>query len=101
MLTFLARAEPGSGGCLDALNPRGTRGARIAPTPRPPVEERLALVGFPDGLARQDSGTPLLKLLCVWMAGVLVWLAFGHYSTVDCLWVRVPFLRILGILLRV
>ena len=92
MQTFLVRTEPGSGGCLDALNPlfetlreRETRGARIAPTPRPPVEERLALVGFPDGLARQDSGTPLLKLLCVWMAGVLAWLAFGHYSTVD-LW---------------
>jgi hypothetical protein len=37
---FLVGAEPGSGGCLDALNRRETRRARIAPTPSPPVEER-------------------------------------------------------------
>ena len=59
---------------------------RVAPTPRPPEEERFALLGFPvsakrrlrqraadrrEGLANQDSGTPPLKLPCVWMAGVL------------------------------
>ena len=42
MQTFLVRAEPGSGGCLDALNRRETQRARIAPTPSPPVEERNA-----------------------------------------------------------
>ena len=59
--------EPGSGGCLDALNRWETQRARIAPTPSPPAEERLALVGFPDGLARQDRRnaapqTPLRKV---------------------------------------
>jgi hypothetical protein len=37
--TFLVGTEPGSGGCLDALNRRETRRARIAPTPSTPVEE--------------------------------------------------------------
>jgi hypothetical protein len=44
MRIFLVLTEPGSGGCLDALNRRETRRARIAPTPRPPVEERDAVL---------------------------------------------------------
>ena len=50
MQTFLVRTEPGSGGCLDALNPlfetlreRETRGARIAPTPSPPLRSGTPL----------------------------------------------------------
>jgi hypothetical protein len=39
---FLVGAEPGSGGCLDALNRWETQRARVAPTPSPPVEERDA-----------------------------------------------------------
>ena len=58
--------EPGSGGCLDALNRRETRRARIAPTPSPPVEERPKSRG---GSLRmclgQDSGVPPLKLPCL------------------------------------
>ena len=58
MQAFLAEAEPGSGGCLDALNPlfetlreRGTRGARIAPTPSPPVVGGASTLG--DGAERR------------------------------------------------
>ena len=36
--------EPGSGGCLDALYLEGTSRARVAPTPRPPVERRGAVL---------------------------------------------------------
>jgi hypothetical protein len=75
---FLVGAEPGSGGCLDALDLEGTSRTRIAPTPRPPVERRFALVGFPDGLANQDSATPPLKLSRVcWLFEIS--LAYGFH----------------------
>ena len=48
---LLVGTEPGSGGCLDALNPRETRGTRIAPTPRPPVVGGASTLG--DGAERR------------------------------------------------
>jgi hypothetical protein len=57
MRVLLVGAEPGSGGCLDALNPRETRGARIAPTPSSPVERRNA------------ASQTLLRMVDLWAAG--------------------------------
>jgi hypothetical protein len=68
MQVRFVRTEPGSGGCLDALNPRETRGARVAPTPSPPVEERPKSRGgslrMCLGQDRRDAApqTPLRKV---------------------------------------
>ena len=56
---LLVWTEPGSGGCLDALNRWGTQRARIAPTPRPPVDGRNAAPQTPlrmDGVCEAWSG---------------------------------------------
>ena len=94
----LVGAEPGSGGCLDALSCRffirgeppnknaalldgkPVRRASLRP-PDPPlrsdpnraVGEDVSLDGLLSVRLGQDSGTPLLKLLCVWVACV-----YGH-----------------------
>jgi hypothetical protein len=57
---LLVRAEPGSGGCLDALDLEGTSRTRIAPTPRPPVESGLLRSGLPIMEARQDRCNAVL-----------------------------------------